>query len=172
MGVLVLQERLGAVGWAGVVVALAAGALLGRSGGGPGGPVSRRAVLLAVVAAVTLGLSVVAVDSAPADAGMVPVLVEVLVGLALLLAALLVTRTRIVRGALRVALLAGVLAGAANACLMAALYRDALSVVAVLLGLYPLGTVLLARLVLHERLSGSQLTGVGLAVLGSVLLGL
>jgi drug/metabolite transporter (DMT)-like permease len=68
--------------------------------------------------------------------------------------------------------LAGALAGVANALLMTALRQDALAVVAVLLGLYPLGTVLLARLVLGERLTARQTLGVGFAIAGSVLLGL
>jgi drug/metabolite transporter (DMT)-like permease len=70
------------------------------------------------------------------------------------------------------AVLTGVLLGAADGLLMAALRADALAVVAVLLGLYPLSTVLLARLVLGERLTRRQAAGVGLALLGSVLLGL
>jgi drug/metabolite transporter (DMT)-like permease len=175
VGVFFLGERLQLPGWLGIAAGLAAGVLLGVPTGGPVGRASRRAVFLAVVAGLALGLSVVGIDAAPSDAGMVPVLVEAAVGL-VLLGGVFVARRAAWRGApsgvVTLAFAAGVLLGGGNALLMAALYREALSVVAVLVGLYPLGTVLLARLVLRERLSTPQLAGVGLAVLGSVLLGL
>jgi drug/metabolite transporter (DMT)-like permease len=46
-----------------------------------------------------------------------------------------------------------------------------LGVVGVLGSLYPITTVLLARFVLAERLSGIQATGVALALTGVALLG-
>jgi drug/metabolite transporter (DMT)-like permease len=174
-GVFFLHERLAALGWLGIVAGLAAGVLLGVPTGSHVGRVGRRAAVLAVVAGLALGLSIVGLDATPADAGMVSVLVEVAVGLVLLVGVVLARRAPwrdTPRDVVRAALVAGALLGAGNGLLMAALYRDALSVVAVLVGLYPLGTVLLARLVLRERLSAPQLAGVGLAVVGSVLLGL
>jgi drug/metabolite transporter (DMT)-like permease len=47
-----------------------------------------------------------------------------------------------------------------------------LSVTVVLVSLYPVSTVVLARLVLHERLSRLRLAGVALAIAGVVLIGL
>jgi drug/metabolite transporter (DMT)-like permease len=52
----------------------------------------------------------------------------------------------------------------ANALLLAALRRDELAIAAVFGSLYPVSTVLLAWIVLHERVSRSQLVGVGLAL--------
>ena len=42
----------------------------------------------------------------------------------------------------------------------------------VLVSLYPVSTALLARIVLHERLSRVRVVGVGMAVLGAALMGL
>jgi drug/metabolite transporter (DMT)-like permease len=47
-----------------------------------------------------------------------------------------------------------------------------LSVVVVLVSLYPIGTALLARLFLHERLGPVRMAGVALAILGVMLIGL
>ncbi|HEV8652619.1 MAG TPA: DMT family transporter [Actinomycetes bacterium] len=67
--------------------------------------------------------------------------------------------------------LAGVLDTAANVLFAYATTMGNLGVVGVLGSLYPVTTVLLARFVLAERLSGVQATGVGLALTGVALLG-
>jgi drug/metabolite transporter (DMT)-like permease len=67
--------------------------------------------------------------------------------------------------------LAGVLDTAANVLFAYATTMGNLGVVGVLGSLYPVTTVLLARFVLAERLSGVQTTGVGLALTGVALLG-
>jgi drug/metabolite transporter (DMT)-like permease len=46
-----------------------------------------------------------------------------------------------------------------------------LSVTVVLVSLFPVSTALLARIVLHERLSRVRLVGVGMAVLGAAMIG-
>ena len=65
----------------------------------------------------------------------------------------------------------GVLLGAGNVLLVLALHGGNLAVVAVLVSLYPLATVILARLVLKERMSLVQFFGVALAIVAAVLLG-
>ena len=47
-----------------------------------------------------------------------------------------------------------------------------LAIVIVLTSLYPVGTAILARIFLHERLSPLRMTGVAMAVLGVVLIGI
>jgi EamA domain-containing membrane protein RarD len=42
----------------------------------------------------------------------------------------------------------------------------------VIIGIYPLATIVLARLVLKERMSAVQASGVGLALIATVLLAL
>jgi uncharacterized membrane protein len=70
------------------------------------------------------------------------------------------------------AVVSGVLTGGANALLMLALHVGDLAVVAVLNNLYPVSTVILAWIVLRERLSLVQTLGAVLAVAASILLGL
>ena len=64
----------------------------------------------------------------------------------------------------------GALDMSANALYVVAVQQGALGIVATLVSLYPASTVLLARVVLGERLSGLQLAGVACALLAVVLL--
>jgi len=179
----------------------------GEVGPGEVGPGARRprwttrAAVLTLVAGVALGLSVVALDRAPADSGLAPAWIELVAGLVVLLVlAALARRWRPAAAlaamldgssadpdpdpdpdaasssssartsALRLAVGAGALLAAAQGLLMAALHGGELVVVAVLVGLYPLATVLLARIALNERLTRRALVGVAAAVTAGVLL--
>lgn len=64
----------------------------------------------------------------------------------------------------------GVLDMTANALFVLATFAGYLSIAAVLTGLYPASTVLLARIVLNERLRSIQKAGVGLALAGVLLI--
>lgn len=70
----------------------------------------------------------------------------------------------------------GVLDALANVCIQAALHASddpgTLPVVSVLNALYPIGTVVLAGVVLRERLTAPQWVGIGLAFIASVGLAL
>jgi drug/metabolite transporter (DMT)-like permease len=70
------------------------------------------------------------------------------------------------------AAVAGLLIGGANVLLMVALHAGSVAVVAVLVNLYPVATVLLAWLLLRERVNAVQATGIVLAVTASVMLGM
>ena len=61
---------------------------------------------------------------------------------------------------------AGVFDVSANLLYLLAVREGLLSIVVVLTGLYPAATVVLARAVLRERLSGSQVVGLVLALGG------
>jgi drug/metabolite transporter (DMT)-like permease len=67
---------------------------------------------------------------------------------------------------------AGALDSLANLAFLLAVRDGDLAVVAVITALYPAGTVLLARVLLAERIGPSQLAGLGLAAVAVSLLAL
>ncbi|GIU91085.1 MAG: hypothetical protein KatS3mg010_2184 [Acidimicrobiia bacterium] len=96
-----------------------------------------------------------------------PVLVARCVSVPVLLGALAATRGRAVlpaRADRPVAVGTGLLDITANVVLLAAVRGEMLSLVAPVASLYPAGTVLLARVVLHEPIGRQRLAGLGLSV--------
>jgi drug/metabolite transporter (DMT)-like permease len=73
--------------------------------------------------------------------------------------------------ALRLVLGVGFLDTISNALFLYAAQRGSLTVVAVLSSLYPVATVILARSVLHERLTRLQLGGFVLAMGATAMIG-
>lgn len=155
--------------------------------------ITARAGVLAVVSGVSLGMSVVALNFSPRDSGLIPAVVEAGTGLVILLLILLSGRrfgsrtgwlygtpspeaadgpAPTPRGAWLLSAGAGILLGTGNAALLLALHGGSLAIVSVLASLYPLGTILLASLVLRERIVPRQATGIGLAVVATVMLSL
>lgn len=189
-------QALSPIVWVAIVLALVATMLISVPAGAAVTRITTRGGVLAVVSGVTLGLSVVALDFAPVESGIFPAFLDVGCGLALLLplmafrkargrlawlgesdspdlapAEAVPLRTLTPTRAVTMSAAAGVLLGVGNILLVVALHTGNLAVVAVLVSLYPLGTVLLARVVLKERLSLPQLGGVALAVAAAVMLG-
>jgi drug/metabolite transporter (DMT)-like permease len=69
-------------------------------------------------------------------------------------------------------IVAGALDTAANVCFLLATRRGFVAVVSVITSLYPAGTVLLARIVLRERIGRAQIAGLALAGAAVVLIAL
>ncbi len=175
---LALGERPGRAALAGVAVAIVAIALVSRqrsrAAGGrqPEGRCARAALTTAVTAGVAFGAFFILLDRASTQAGLWP-LVGSRAGSFLLYGSVaLATNTalRLPRAALRTTLSAGVLDMAANVFYLVALRHGLLSIVAVLTSLYPASTVVLARVVLKERMSPLQLGGIACAAVAVVLI--
>jgi drug/metabolite transporter (DMT)-like permease len=189
---LLLGERLPVLAWVAVVLALLGGGLISVTRGGRGAGIPRKTVVLSVLAGLGLGGSIAALDRAPHDSGVTAAVVEIAVGVALLGILLLVARVSpSARGAAAMldeqqeadripsparawvaSSVGGVLLGVANGVLLLALQSGSLAVVSVLVGLYPVATIVLARVVYREKLSPVQACGVVVAIAASVLLAL
>jgi drug/metabolite transporter (DMT)-like permease len=167
---LVRGDAPSAVEWAGVALVLAGIALLSRE------PVKGEARFaagagLAVIAAVGFGLFFVAIDEAAATSAPWAVLVARAASVALVLAAALATATSL-RAPLPVlpALVAiGLVDTGANVCFAFATTKGSVGIVAVLGALYPVTTIVLARIVLGERLSTARRLGGVVALAGAAL---
>jgi drug/metabolite transporter (DMT)-like permease len=146
-----------------------------RSGGPPGPPGSPLVELgLALGAGAAFGIVFVLLARVGEDAGLWPVLVQRAASVPTLLAVATLARLprRATRFDLRLIVPAGLCDAGANALFVLAARAGALSVVGVVSSLYPAATVLLAALVLKERISGAQGLGLLLAGTGVVLLAL
>lgn len=108
------------------------------------------------------------------DSGVAPLIVGRAVSTAVTLTAAGVMRHRLGREkpAYAMSAAAGVLDSVANLLFLIAVRSGDLTVVAVITALYPVGTVLLARSVLAERIHRGQLVGLGTAVVAVSLLAL
>lgn len=131
----------------------------------------RGGILAAALAGLLFGLFFVALDRAPDASGLWPLLGARLSGLTML-GLLLAHRRPAVppRGAVGIALGSGLLDMCANALFLLATRQGLLVLVSVLTSLYPVGVVLLARVVLGERLGRWQQVGVALALLAVALI--
>jgi drug/metabolite transporter (DMT)-like permease len=143
----------------------------------------RRAVGLAVAAAVGFGFAVltIAEGSGGRDEGRFGDIVTTLlaqrgVNVVIAIGAVVLVRRQLVgqapgRSTMPALIAVGVVDLTANGLYGYASLHGLVSVVSVLASLYPVVTVLLARQLLRERLAASQLAGVGSTLIGVVLLG-
>jgi drug/metabolite transporter (DMT)-like permease len=172
-------ERPGPVAWLALTVALVAIVL--SSAGSRGDATAGAGLAYGLGAGVGFGLFFVGIAAAPSEAGLWPLIAGRAVSLTLLTVLVLTWGRRAARRAgpggdgrtravLGLMVACGLLDTAANVLFLLATRTGALSVSGVLVSLYPVVVVLLARFVLRERLTGMQLTGVGLALTASALL--
>jgi drug/metabolite transporter (DMT)-like permease len=157
---------------AGILVALAAIVLVSHAHASETRDRSRRGLGLALAAGVAIGFFFLALARTSAEAGMWPLLFARVASVLLSGTVLFVLR-RPARMPGRVAWTAiggGVLDMLANLLYLLATRRGPLTLVVTLSSLYPASTVLLARLVLHERLAAPQWVGVALALIAIVLI--
>ena len=128
----------------------------------------------AIGAGFAFGIFFIVLDQAGDAAGMWPILSMRATSLILVALALFGTRTSIrpAPGTIWGIALSGMLDVAANVLYLLSTQHGLLSLVAVITSMYPAATVVLARFVLHERLSRPQLVGLGLAAAGVTMIAL
>lgn len=175
VGVGLLQgEHLAVAGMVGLPLALVAVVLVSAGHGAGSARPSRTALLLAFGAGAAIALQLVFLHQTPSDSGVAPLIVGRAVSSAITLAAAGVMYRRLgsERPAYAMSAAAGVLDSVANLLFLLASRSGDLAVVAVIVALYPAGTVLLARGVLAERIHRGQLVGLGTAAVAVSLLAL
>jgi drug/metabolite transporter (DMT)-like permease len=132
----------------------------------------RSGVGTALASGVAIGFFFLTLAQTGSEAGMWPILVARLVSVTLFGAVAVVGRIsiRMPAGMAALAIVCGVIDMLANALYLLAARQGPLSVVVTLSSLYPASTVLLARVVLGERLNLWQISGVGCALAAVVLI--
>jgi drug/metabolite transporter (DMT)-like permease len=165
-------DRLGVVQWMGVALALAGVALAVTEAGRR--PRVAQGCGLALLAALGFGLYFVGMDHAADGGALWAAVLNRWASLAVLAAAACALRRSpsAPPGSLTAIVLVGTLDIAANALFATALTHGLAGVVSVLGSLYPVTTLLLAQVLLHERLARLQGLGVGSALAGVALLSL
>jgi drug/metabolite transporter (DMT)-like permease len=170
-----LGERPGARALGGVLLAAFAIVLISREppkeGAAPGSGISR-GVWIALVSGVIIGLFYVCLSRTRTQAGLWPLLMARAVSVTLFVGAGIVGRKALLptRAAIPLVLGSGVLDMLANVLYLVAVRGGMLSIVSTLASLYPAATVVLAALVLRERLRGQQLAGLACALIAVVLI--
>ncbi|RWZ50899.1 EamA/RhaT family transporter [Labedella phragmitis] len=184
-------ERLGVLAIAAVAVALVAVVLVGFVPEKGAVRPSVRGLAMAVGSGLMIGTFLILVDRSPVDSGLVPLLVNRVVSSIVMFAAfgvaVLLVRARsgsrrvagvparatapsVRRAGLALAVSCGVLDATANAVILFGLRIGELSVMSVLVALYPAGTILLAAVVLRERVAPVQWIGLVLALTAAGIL--
>ncbi len=173
-------ERLSGLGYLGLAIGLLAIVLICLVPGERAVRPSPRGLLMAVGAGVAIGGYLVFIDLTPPDSGPAPLLVTFVVTGIVMSVALLgqrlarrgAPRPTITRVTVGFAVLCGLTDAAAAFLFLLALRMGELSIVSVLNALAPAGTIVLAAVVLRERIAPVQWMGLAVALVAAVLLAL
>jgi drug/metabolite transporter (DMT)-like permease len=175
-----IGEHLSIPAFVGIGVAVAAVALVSREHHDPlaAPPVDHgrmgHPLVLAVLAGAAFGGFFVLLSRTGSDAGLWPLLSARVVSVTLLGSVILLTgrSLRPTPGSRRLVVAAGAGDMVANVLYLLAVRQGLVSLVAVIVALYPAATVLLAQVVLGERMRRVQMAGLALAASAAVLLAL
>ena len=179
-------EQFAPLGWFALGLALVAVVLVGfvpeRGAVRP----RLRGLLLAIGAGSMIGVFIVLIDLTPDDSGLVPLVLNRAVNASIMFATVGViwlwsrrrgrstdARAATPRGwrpGLTLAICGGVVDASANILLLLGLRLGNLSVMSVLTALYPAGTIILAAIVLKERIAPVQWAGLVLALVATGML--
>lgn len=164
-------ERPAALQYLGILLAVTAVALLSVSGS-RAVHFARSTLLLAIGAGIGFGLFYVALARTSTDANLWPLVTARGASVLILVAVSAAVRRvpRFGRTHPLVVIGAGVFDVTANALYLLSVHGGLLSIVAVLVSLYPVSTVLCSMIVLGERLRAPQVAGFGIALAAVVLI--
>jgi drug/metabolite transporter (DMT)-like permease len=182
IGVSLLGESFSILGWFAIALALVAVVLVGFVPSEHVELPKPRAIILAIIAGAGIGVAVASLARSPHDSGLAPIIVmrttaTILLGAIVLIGVLRgqkasIDGNRLTRNIWLTVAGAGALDATANILFTLASRSGSLTVTGVLTALYPLGTILLARFVLKEHVTGIQKIGIGLTLTASLLLAL
>jgi len=169
---LVGGERPAALQYAGIGLALIAVSLLGGERSATRGGLSLRVLLLALGSGVGFGVFYIALAKTSSSAGLLPLVAARGASVTAFAVASVVRRQlpRTTPSALITVIAVGAFDVTANALYVVAVHHGLLSIVAVLVSLYPASTVVCSLAFLRERLRGWQIAGVALALAAAVLI--
>jgi drug/metabolite transporter (DMT)-like permease len=188
-------ERLHAIGYVALLIALVAVVLVGFVPEKGAVRPSARALAMAVVSGALIGGFLIIVDLTPDDSGLVPLIANRAVSSVIMFAVvgvlILASRSRAGRerapdavgspvgflsrgwrSGIWLAALGGAIDASANAILLFGLRLGELTIQSVLTALYPAGTIILAAVLLRERIAPVQIVGLLLALVAAALLAL
>jgi drug/metabolite transporter (DMT)-like permease len=167
-----LGERPALRAAAGVALALVSIVLISQSGQVEEGKRAGTGVPIAIASGIAIGIFLVCLQRTGRSAGLWPLVPARIVSVSFIAAAGLLAREKLLprRESWPIIVGGGALDMAANVFYLIAVRQGPLAIVATLTSLYPAGTILLARIVLAERLRLVQQAGVACAVLAIVLI--
>ncbi|HZR10638.1 MAG TPA: DMT family transporter [Myxococcales bacterium] len=168
-----LGERPGPLAVGGILVAIVSVALISRHDDPAAAtPVRDRSVAIALASGVAIGAFLVCLARAGSASGLWPLLIARAASTLVLVAAARLANVSLAipRGASAAVAGCGAIDVLANALYLLAVREGPLGLIATLASLYPASTVLLARVVLGERLRPVQSVGLGCAAAAIVLI--
>lgn len=168
-------DRPGILSWVGVGLAFPAILLLTAGPLENGGAAKlRRAVWLGIVAGVSFGVFFTAISRTTSGSGLWPLVAARSTTVVCVAIFALLTRRplRLAAGAMPLAIAAGLMDMGANIAFLLASRSGMLTLVAVISSLYPAPTVVLAWLVMREKLSWLRVAGLALSLPGVALISL
>ena len=169
---LALGERPTSVATGGIVLAVASIVLISRSGEAESEKRETTGIGLAIASGIAIGIFLVCLERTSASAGLWPLVPARIASVSFFAIAGLLARETLLppRWLWPIVTGGGALDMVANILYLLAVRQGPLSIVATLTSLYPASTILLARIVLRERLRLVQVAGVACAVLAIILI--
>jgi drug/metabolite transporter (DMT)-like permease len=167
-----LGERPAALALLGVVLALVAIVLVSQAGADTSGTRRSTGVPIAIASGIAIGIFLVCLERTGPAAGLWPLVAARIVSVGFL-SGVALTRGEAIRpgpGSMPILVACGALDMLANTLYLLAVRDGPLGIVATLSSLYPASTVILARVVLQERLRPAQVGGVVCAAAAIVLI--